>query len=316
MFNSSTVPLFHGLLAKAGISKARQISSPFNVQHDVHISVEDLDDIMQQVPDSWKPYISPARSPLSAHHSTDEAAEDGSGPPLTPIYAAMTTSAQRRSTSASDDGGLAGQLGQLGLSGNNRNSDGGADTPGWLPRIVSVCSPPETMPSMYHSKLRALSDLELDSHARRASADFQAPRASTRHGAPSTPTSAPMGAPGLPQGGPPPYNLPDSPVSTRSAATTTVTATTTKTKATAVTYAENTNTSPSTTQSAVATSKWIKRKSRILPSTLFSVVPPSLALAIAEEEDDDEVAATPATTAAVAGSGKMPNLGIDNGGLT
>ncbi|KAJ2470333.1 hypothetical protein EV174_006127, partial [Coemansia sp. RSA 2320] len=61
MFNSSTVPLLHGLLAKAGISKARQISSPFNVQHDVHISVEDLDDIMQQVPDTWKPYISPAR---------------------------------------------------------------------------------------------------------------------------------------------------------------------------------------------------------------------------------------------------------------
>ncbi|KAJ2861186.1 hypothetical protein GGH94_005064 [Coemansia aciculifera] len=319
MFNSSTVPLFHGLLAKAGISKARQISSPFNVQHDVHISVEDLDDIMQQVPDSWKPYISPARSPHSAHHSTDDAAtaEDGSAPPLTPIYAAMTTSGQRRSTSASDDGGLAGQLGQLGLSGNSRNSDGGADTPGWLPRIVSVCSPPETMPSMYHSKLRALSDLELDSHARRASADFQAPRSSMRHGvAPTTPTSAPLGAPGLPPGGPPPYNPPDSPVSTRSAATTTVTTTTTKTKATAVTYAENTNTSPSNTPSAAATSKWIKRKSRILPSTLFSVVPPSLALAIAEEEDDDEVAATPATAAAVAGSGKMPSLGIDNGGLT
>ncbi|KAJ2805314.1 hypothetical protein H4S07_004050 [Coemansia furcata] len=318
MFNSSTVPLFHGLLAKAGISKARQISSPFNVQHDVHISVEDLDDIMQQVPDSWKPYISPARSPHSAHHSTDEAAaaEDGFAPPLTPIYASMTTSTQRRSTSASDDGGLAGQLGQLGLSGNGRHSESGADTPGWLPRIVSVCSPPETIPPMYYSKLRALSDIELDTHTRRASADFQAPRSTTRHGgAPTTPTSAPLRAPDLLQGGSPPYNMPDSPVSTRSAATTTVTTTTTKTKATAVTYAENTNTSPSTITSAAASSKWIKRKSRILPSTLFTVVPPALALAIAEE-DDDEVVATPATAAAVTGSGKMPNLGIDNGGAT
>ncbi|KAJ1823902.1 hypothetical protein GGH91_001670 [Coemansia sp. RSA 2671] len=320
MFNSSTVPLFHGLLAKAGISKARQISSPFNVQHDVHISVEDLDDIMQQVPDSWKPYISPMRSPEKAQHSTDDATavEDGSAPPLTPIYASMTTSGQRRSTAASDDGVLANQLGHMGLSTSHRNSDSGADTPGWLPRIVSVCSPPETMPSMYHSKQRAVSDLELDAHARRASADFMAPRSSTRHGGgPTTPTTAPLGAPAHAHGSSSPHNAPDSPGSSRSAATTTVTTTTTKTKATAVTYAENTNTSPTGTTSAAATSKWIKRKSRILPSTLFTVVPPSLAQAIAEEDDDDEVAATPATAAAaLVGSGKIPSLGIDSGGLT
>ncbi|KAJ2328107.1 hypothetical protein GGI00_004285 [Coemansia sp. RSA 2681] len=329
MFNSSTVPLFHGLLAKAGISKARQISSPFNVQHDVHISVEDLDDIMQQMPDTLKHYISPARSPQSAHHPTDDAAavaEDGAAQPLTPIYASMTSPGQRRSTAASDDDDeLAGQLGQLGLSGINRNSSSGADTPGWLPRIVSVCSPPETMPSMYHSKQRAASDLELDAHARRASAGFQAPRASTRHGGelPTTPTSAPLGVQGLAQNGPPPYNMPDSPVSGRSVATTTVTTTTTKTKATAVTYAEDIIASPAattTTASAAATSKWIKRKSRIMPSTRFSIAPPALVLAIAEheaEEDEDvDVVASPATAAAVTNSGKMPRLGIDSEGLT
>ncbi|KAJ2747990.1 hypothetical protein GGI20_000077 [Coemansia sp. BCRC 34301] len=317
--------------AKAGISKARQISSPFNVQHDVHISVEDLDDIMQQVPDTWKPYINPMRSPQTAQHPTEDvaAAEDDPVQPRTPIYASMTNSGQRRSTSDSDNG-LSGQLGQLGLSDDKRNStnSSGADTPGWLPRIVSVCSPPETMPSIYHSKQRAASDLELDAHARRASADFQASRAPARHegGLPTTPTSAPLGTQGLAQNGPPLFNMPESPVSGRSVATTTVTTTTTKTKATAVTYADNTVTSPAATTAAAAatTSKWIKRKSRIMPSTRFSIAPPALALAIAEheaEEDEDvDVVASPATAtaaaaAAVTGSGKMPSLGIDNGGL-
>ncbi|KAJ2162629.1 hypothetical protein GGF46_000502 [Coemansia sp. RSA 552] len=121
-----------------GIAKVREISSPFNVQHDVHISVEDLDDLMQQVPDTLKPYLSPARSPQSDHRSSD-----AQEPPQTPIYEEMTGSRRRRSTG---EGEIAAAAAQMARSRSGGPHDGGPDTPGWLPRIESVSSPAGASP--------------------------------------------------------------------------------------------------------------------------------------------------------------------------
>ncbi|KAJ1826409.1 hypothetical protein LPJ56_002189 [Coemansia sp. RSA 2599] len=131
MVNTSTVPLFQGLLAKAGISKARQISSPFNVQHDVHISVEDLDDLMQQVPDTWKPYISPVQSPRSATGpaSSHESDSQQSVPAAT-RHSADSAEALAEQMSRSS-------MAEEGASRTNK----GPGSPNWLPQIVSVSSP-------------------------------------------------------------------------------------------------------------------------------------------------------------------------------
>ncbi|KAJ1737820.1 hypothetical protein LPJ72_000118 [Coemansia sp. Benny D160-2] len=142
MVNSPGVPLLHGLLAKAGMGKVRQISSPFNVQHDVHISVEDLDDIMHQVPDTWKPYISPARSP------TSEVGEPGDSP-STPIYEEMT--ANRPHSADVDDMKLTARMARASLA------KGNPDSPGWLPHIVSVASPSETNAPALFGKQRGVS---------------------------------------------------------------------------------------------------------------------------------------------------------------
>ncbi|KAJ2374718.1 hypothetical protein IW150_002944 [Coemansia sp. RSA 2607] len=151
MVNTSTVPLFHGLLAKAGISKARNISSPFNVQHDVHISVEDLDDLLPQIPETTKPYVSPLRSPQSATQPTD--APDSSSPPTTPIYDSMQT-AQKHSTENISN--------KLERSSNPEGNVGGTNGPGspnWLPHIVSVASPQESaLPSSPSPKQRSVSE--------------------------------------------------------------------------------------------------------------------------------------------------------------
>ncbi|KAJ1723755.1 hypothetical protein LPJ53_001923 [Coemansia erecta] len=136
MVNTSTVPLFHGLLAKAGISKARNISSPFNVQHDVHISVEDLDDLLPQIPETTKPYVSPMRSPQSATHPAD--AIDAGSPPTTPIYDSMQTA---RKHSAEN---LANKLERSSISEENGRGANGPGSPNWLPHIVSVASPQES----------------------------------------------------------------------------------------------------------------------------------------------------------------------------
>ncbi|KAJ2795561.1 hypothetical protein H4R20_005841, partial [Coemansia guatemalensis] len=140
----SATPLFHGLLARAGIAKVKQISSPFNVQHDVHISVEDLDDIMHQVPETWKPYISPARSPGSEHRSS-EANETSSQAPQTPIYEEMT-SRRRRSTGEGEV--MLTQMAHSRLGAPTANGPGlsGPSTPGWLPHIVPVSSPTNQSP--------------------------------------------------------------------------------------------------------------------------------------------------------------------------
>ncbi|PIA14655.1 hypothetical protein COEREDRAFT_93755 [Coemansia reversa NRRL 1564] len=140
----SATPLFHGLLARAGIAKVKQISSPFNVQHDVHISVEDLDDIMHQVPETWKPYISPARSPSSEHRSS-EANETSSQAPQTPIYEEMT-SRRRRSTGEGEV--MLAQMAHSRFGAANTNGSGlsGPSTPGWLPHIVPVSSPTNQSP--------------------------------------------------------------------------------------------------------------------------------------------------------------------------
>ncbi|KAJ2481754.1 hypothetical protein IWW56_001563 [Coemansia sp. RSA 2131] len=135
--------------AKAGISKARQISSPFNVQHDVHISVEDLDDIMQQVPDTLKAYISPMRSP-SSDHRVSEAQDVHASPPSTPIFAEMTS---RRRCSTGNEEAMTAQMARakLGPAGDSAGADG-PGTPGWLPRIVSVSSPPGVAPHNYRKQ--------------------------------------------------------------------------------------------------------------------------------------------------------------------
>ncbi|KAJ2569105.1 hypothetical protein IW140_003325 [Coemansia sp. RSA 1813] len=152
MVNTAGVPLLHGLLAKAGISKVRQISSPFNVQHDVHISVEDLDDIMHQVPDTWKPYISPARSPMSEHRSSDTHDDPGSSP-STPIYEQMTSN--RPHSADVEDMKLTAHMARASLA---RGGPGGSypDSPGWLPHIVSVASPSEgNMQAMFRKQRTA-----------------------------------------------------------------------------------------------------------------------------------------------------------------
>ncbi|KAJ2784398.1 hypothetical protein GGI15_002264 [Coemansia interrupta] len=136
MVNTSTVPLFHGLLAKAGIAKARNISSPFNVQHDVHISVEDLDDLLPQIPETTKPYVSPLRSPQSATHPADTL--DSSSPPTTPIYDSMQTA---RKHSAEN---LASKLERSSISEGNVGGANGPGSPNWLPHIVSVASPQDS----------------------------------------------------------------------------------------------------------------------------------------------------------------------------
>ncbi|KAJ2723886.1 hypothetical protein GGI07_002349 [Coemansia sp. Benny D115] len=141
------------LKAKAGISKARQISSPFNVQHDVHISVEDLNDILQQVPETWKPYISPARSPLAAEHPVDS--QDSTSEPSTPIYESMRT--ERRHSIG--EGSLVAQMEHTGIT-TASDAPGGATspgTPGWLPKIVSVVSPQELQPAPSGRKQRSVS---------------------------------------------------------------------------------------------------------------------------------------------------------------
>ncbi|KAJ2596036.1 hypothetical protein H4R99_005089 [Coemansia sp. RSA 1722] len=131
MVNASTVPLFQGLLAKAGISKARQISSPFNVQHDVHISVEDLDDLMQQVPDTWKPYISPAHSPRSPTAPTDSHESDSQQS----IHAAARHSADSARA-------LAEQMSRSSMADDSApHASKGRSSSNWLPQIASVASP-------------------------------------------------------------------------------------------------------------------------------------------------------------------------------
>ncbi|KAJ2852580.1 hypothetical protein IWW36_000209 [Coemansia brasiliensis] len=174
-----------GLLAKAGISKVRQISSPFNVQHDVHISVEDLDDIMQQVPENWKAYISPKGSPLSGHQDTGDSYDK----PTTPIFEEMTS---RRRRSTGNDDVLASQMARTKLGTATSDSPG---TPGWLPHIVSVSSPANLTPQGLR-KQRTVSghsasvlDSALTSRpaGRASSADLTAPRA-------PTPVSAPIRA--------------------------------------------------------------------------------------------------------------------------
>ncbi|KAJ1834036.1 hypothetical protein LPJ63_002274 [Coemansia sp. RSA 2711] len=142
MVHSTSVPLLHGLLVKAGITKVRQISSPFNVQHDVHISVEDLDDIMQQVPETWKAYISPMGSP----HSSDRMSGSQESPgnkPTTPIFAEMTLG---RRSSTDNSNVLAAQAARAKLGVAASEGGDGPGTPGWLPHIVSVSSPPEATP--------------------------------------------------------------------------------------------------------------------------------------------------------------------------
>ncbi|KAJ2079328.1 hypothetical protein H4R24_003860 [Coemansia sp. RSA 988] len=131
--------------ARAGMIKVKQISSPFNVQHDVHISVEDLDDIMHQVPETWKPYISPARSPESEHRSS-EANDTSSQAPQTPIYEEMT-SRRRRSTGEGE--AMLTQMAHSRFAAPNANGPGlsGPSTPGWLPHIVPVSSPTNQSPS-------------------------------------------------------------------------------------------------------------------------------------------------------------------------
>ncbi|KAJ1728800.1 hypothetical protein LPJ61_003846 [Coemansia biformis] len=126
--------------ARAGITKAREISSPFNVQHDVHISVEDLDDLMNQVPETWKPYISPHWSPKSDHRSS-ETQDTPTSQPRTPIYEEMTAN-RRRSTG--NDEQLAAQLARTRLAASRDSA--GPSTPGWLPHIVSVSSPDNLTP--------------------------------------------------------------------------------------------------------------------------------------------------------------------------
>ncbi|KAJ2550859.1 hypothetical protein EV175_003910, partial [Coemansia sp. RSA 1933] len=192
MVNSPGVPLLHGLLAKAGISKVRQISSPFNVQHDVHISVEDLDDIMQQVPDTWKPYISPARSPTSEHRSSDTHDETGSSP-STPIYEQMRSN--RPHSADVEDMRLTAHMARASIG---RGGAGGSypDSPGWLPHIVSVASPSEAnMQGMFRKQRTASGHSSggvVGSRGVRlshASADVMMPTTVPR--AP-TPTSAPI----------------------------------------------------------------------------------------------------------------------------
>ncbi|KAJ2383434.1 hypothetical protein GGI23_007144, partial [Coemansia sp. RSA 2559] len=192
MVNSPGVPLLHGLLAKAGIAKVRQISSPFNVQHDVHISVEDLDDIMQQVPDTWKPYISPARSPMSEHRSSDTHDDTGSSP-STPIYEQMRSN--RPHSADVEDMKLTAHMARTSIA---RGGAGGSypDSPGWLPHIVSVASPSEGNMQAMFRKQRTVSGhssgVLVGSRGVRlshASAEVMMPSAVPR--AP-TPTSAPI----------------------------------------------------------------------------------------------------------------------------
>ncbi|KAJ2476038.1 hypothetical protein EV174_005067 [Coemansia sp. RSA 2320] len=219
------------------------------------------------------------------------------------------TSTRRRSTGGSDEeGALTEQIGHLGLS----EPRSGADTPGWLPRIVSVCSPPETTPMAYR-KQRAASDQELDTQIRRASAD---PHLRNARG-PSTPTSAPIAPALIEEGVAFTYQVPDSPLSTRSAGAITSTAPPVTAAAaaampgsrmptivapTATLSAVEPRTSPGAAN-ALATSKWIKRKSRIMPSTRFSVAPQGLVQAIAED-DEEEAAGDPV---------KTPTLGVEDG---
>ncbi|KAJ2708887.1 hypothetical protein H4R19_004523, partial [Coemansia spiralis] len=133
--------------ARAGITKVREIGSPFNVQHDVHISVEDLDDLMHQVPETWKPYISPHWSPKSDHRSSDHP-ETPPSEPRTPIYEEMT--AHRRRSTGNDEQ-LAVQLARVHLG-----ADGaGPSTPGWLPHIVSVSSPGNATPLAFRKSRTA-----------------------------------------------------------------------------------------------------------------------------------------------------------------
>ncbi|KAJ2848997.1 hypothetical protein J3B02_003854 [Coemansia erecta] len=137
MVNTSTVPLFQGLLAKAGISKARQISSPFNVQHDVHISVEDLDDLMQQVPDTWKPFISPAQSPRSATGPRDSQGSDSQH--TMPTHGSMPAAARH---SADNAEALSEQMSRSSMAEEGASrANKGPGSQNWLPHIVSVSSP-------------------------------------------------------------------------------------------------------------------------------------------------------------------------------
>ncbi|KAJ1941617.1 hypothetical protein GGF37_003469, partial [Kickxella alabastrina] len=149
MVTTSTVPLFQGLLAKAGISRARQISSPFNVQHDVHISVEDLDDILQQGPESWKPKTSPLRLPQDIGEPEDPL--ESNSQPHTPIYESMKT--EKRFNFGPDE--LAEHLGNAQLAAGAISGNGNPDTPGWLPHIEPVISPRGLMPPSVHRNVRA-----------------------------------------------------------------------------------------------------------------------------------------------------------------
>ncbi|KAJ2630072.1 hypothetical protein H4R22_002921 [Coemansia sp. RSA 1290] len=239
--------------AKAGISKVRQISSPFNVQHDVHISVEDLDDLMQQVPENWKAYISPKGSPLSGHQDTGDLCEK----PTTPIFEEMTS---RRRRSTGNDEVLASQMARAKL-GPAADSPG---TPGWLPHIVSVSSPANLAPQGLR-KQRTVSghsasvlDGALASRpaARASSADLTAPRA-------PTPVSAPIRANSEDQSEQSPdSHMGEAPATPQSAAP----------------HAEDARRSwdneaspqpepPATERSDGPQTKWIKRKSRVM-STL------------------------------------------------
>ncbi|KAJ2678079.1 hypothetical protein GGI25_002583, partial [Coemansia spiralis] len=192
MVHSSGVPLLQGLLAKAGMAKVRQISTPFNVQHDVHISVEDLDDIMQQVPEPWKAYISPTRSPMSDHRSSETHDNSDSGP-STPIYREMT--AHRPYSADDDDLKLSAHLARASLA-KADSADYHPGSPGWLPHIVSVSSPPDANMQAMFRKQRTVSG-----HSANALADSRGVRAShvsaeaMLSSAPprsTTPTSAPI----------------------------------------------------------------------------------------------------------------------------
>ncbi|KAJ2455306.1 hypothetical protein EV183_000842 [Coemansia sp. RSA 2336] len=240
--------------AKAGISKVRQISSPFNVQHDVHISVEDLDDIMQQVPENWKAYISPKGSPLSGHQDTGDSYEK----PTTPIFEEMTA---RRRRSTGNDEVLASQLARTKL-GPAADSPG---TPGWLPHIVSVSSPANLTPQGVR-KQRTVSEhsagaldgaLTSRSAGRASSADLTAPRA-------PTPVSAPIRANSDDQDEQSPEShIGEAPATPQSAAP----------HAEDARRSWDNDASPQSEPSAIERSddgpqaKWIKRKSRVM-STL------------------------------------------------
>ncbi|KAJ2774920.1 hypothetical protein IWQ56_000361 [Coemansia nantahalensis] len=209
MLHPTALPLLQGLLARAGITKVREIGTPFNVQHDVHISVEDLDDLMHQVPETWKPYISPHLSPKSQHYSSENQ-DSLESAPRTPIYEEMTAN-RRRSTG--NDEQLTLQLARVRLGADSA----GPSTPGWLPHIVSVASPGTVTPRGFRKSRTASSNSASALVAGHRASHMSATAAATAAVASAsaatiprvpTPVSAPIradhggpayGAPGTPQ---------------------------------------------------------------------------------------------------------------------